>query len=316
MKTLISLFITLLPFGLAGQELTVATFNCEFLNTKKIHVKYGHSFYLSSSERNVWTDTHRQDKLQEASRAVAEVVARIDADMIVLTEVGDSSDVQLLLNEIEAEGTSYPHYAVGISTDYATGQHVAILSKIPFGSVSGTIPGRESFWEEPDDPETHEDTGISKGMSVSFTFAGRTIRLYGVHFSSESGGYEQDQQRIAQASIVRRNFLPHLNNGEIIIVAGDLNDRRGQPAINRIRGLDDIYGDLIQTGLARYFEEDEWDTRWTYQYEGIYQQIDHILISYNAKEVLHRSKGIQASTLDHGNELASDHRPFIVRFQF
>ena len=92
------------------------------------------------------------------------------------------------------------------------------------------------------------------------------IRFSSTDFTlaSERGGNEQDQQRIAQASLVRRHSLPAINEGAFVIVAGDLNDGRGEPALRRIRGLDDIWPDLIETGEARYFSEDDVDTRWTY----------------------------------------------------
>jgi predicted extracellular nuclease len=99
-------------------------------------------------------------------------------------------------------------------------------------------------------------------------------------------------------------------------VAGDLNDYRGQPAIHRIRGLDDIFDDLIQTGNVKYFEETELDTRWTYEYQGVRHQIDHILLSYSIKNICKKSGGIKTSVFEHNNHLASDHRPFIVILNF
>ena len=97
----------------------------------------------------------------------------------------------------------------------------------------------------------------------------------------------------------------------MVIVAGDLNDRRGQPAIHRIRGLDDIHEDLIQTGHAKFFEDTALDTRWTFEFQGIRNQLDHILLSPAVKDACLQG-GIDARTVDHGNALASDHRAFVV----
>ena len=41
-----------------------------------------------------------------------------------------------------------------------------------------------------------------------------------------------------------------LNAGDDNVLAGDLNDWRGQPAIRSVRGLDDIWPDLLQAGNA------------------------------------------------------------------
>jgi exonuclease III len=45
--------------------------------------------------------------------------------------------------------------------------------------------------------------------------------------------------------------------------------------------------------------------------EGIRLQIDHILLSNSVKEAT-KQGGVKAHTLDHGNKLASDHRPLVV----
>ena len=84
--------------------------------------------------------------------------------------------------------------------------------------------------------------------------------------------------------------------------------------LQRIRGQDDIDEDLIQTGQTQYFDKVKLDTRWTYQFEGVRQQIDHILLSYSVKDACKRG-GIKARTVDHGNSLASDHRPMVVEMK-
>jgi endonuclease/exonuclease/phosphatase family metal-dependent hydrolase len=201
--------------------------------------------------------------------------------------------------------------AVCDSADTVTKQYVAVLSRFPLTDISVTIPGREGYLDEPDDPESEDDTGISKGMRVTIVAQDREFILYVLHLASEGGGYEQDQQRISQASIVRRRYLPAVRDGGMVIVAGDLNEKRGQPTLHRIRGLHDIDEDLIQTGHKEYFDSAELDTRWTYEFEGVRQQIDHILLSYSVKDACKRG-GIRARTLTHNNPLASDHRPFIV----
>ncbi len=313
---ILGLGLTLLvQTGLAQDNiLTIATFNCEFLTRPKVHVKFGLPFNIgkaTAEERQEWDQPgFRDQQFNEAAKEVAKVITMVNADVIALTEVGDETDVAELQNEIHDLGLDYPHRAVGRSRDTFTRQHVGILSKFLLNDIVVEIPGREIYVEEPDDPEREDDTGISKGMRVSFVAFGREFLLYVVHLASEAGGYDQDQQRIAQASILRRHYLREIKEGELVIVAGDLNDRRGQPAVRRIRGLDDIHEDLIQTGHKGYFD-DRLDTRWTYEFEGIREQIDHILLSFSVKNACKRS-GISARTIDHENELASDHRPLVV----
>ena len=306
----------------AADEVRVATFNCEFLVRSKVHIKFGHPFRLTGTDLTTWSNaSHRDQKFNEAAKAVAVFLDTIDADVLVLTEVGDQQDVNELKAEIAALGLSYPHVVVCKSGDSMTGQHVAVLSKRPLQAYltdgNAIIPGRELYDKELDDPETEADTGISKGLHVSFE-AGDTethlIHLYGLHLASERGEHNQDAQRIAQASIARRDYLKHLNAGEHVIVAGDLNDHRGQPALRRIRGRDDIYGDLIQTGHANIFKTDR-DQRWTYEFMGVRQQIDHMLISRSIRDACGVSN-IKPQVVSQTSSLVSDHRPFVLDLKF
>lgn len=314
-------FSAAIVFDIRCQEtLTIATFNCEFLTLPKVHVKFGLPFDLKSADKKVQKDWDKSEfrsaKFEEAATVVGEFLASLNADVLALTEVGNLDDMSVLQHKLLQLGAEYPYLEVGKSQSGNTAQNVAVLSKFPLKDPVYRIPGREGYLEEPDDPETENDTGISKGMRVTVHKEGRDFILYVLHLQSERGGHGQDQQRIAQASIVRRHALPHLQNGELVIIAGDLNDHRGQPTLNRIRGLDDIYEDLIQTGHKEYFETNAWDTRWTYEFEGIRGQIDHILLSYSIKDLCQSPKNIRARTVENKNDLVSDHNPLIVHLTF
>ena len=304
-----------------AETITVSTFNAEFLYPAKVHIKYGLKFKMADNteeEQEQWeVPRFRNKKFEESVKAVARVIAKIETDVLALTEVGKQADVDQLVKAISDSGVEYPYVAVCDCNDL-TGQHVAILSKLPFvaESVIRQIPGREGYEAEPDDPDEQLDNGVSKGMRVTVDFNGTPVHIYAVHLASERGGHEKDQQRIAQASIVRRHAIPSLNNGEHVIIAGDLNDRRGQPAIKRMRGLDDIWPDLIQTGHWKFFEEGEEASRWTYQFRGELNQIDHVLVSYSLRK--NQSDSISTSVLDIPqveNPAISDHRPLIVTIE-
>src|SRR5918993_1720771 len=305
MRAWLAAFLLLLPALARGEELTIATFNTEFLTRPKVHVKFGFPFDLEDQAHlAIWNAPGiRDQKFAEGAAAVAKVVASIKADVIVLTEVGDERDVRELASAIAGEGLSYPHVEVCACTDTATRQHVAVLSRFPLTGVLRAIPGREGYYRELDDADSEDDTGISKGILVSFEVAGCVFQLYGLHHASERGGNEQDQQRIAQASLVRRHSLPAINAGELVIVAGDLNHGRGEPAFRRIRGLDDILPDLIQTGSFAYFKDTDPGSRWTYEFQGERNQIDHVLISPSIKEIV-KSGGIKPRVPDQPNRLA------------
>ena len=311
-----TLLLTLLYFfhslSAISQEITVATFNAEFLNKSRIHVKFGKQFDItreSKKEQKFWSsDNNRSAKFAEASANVAQMIKRIDADIITLTEVGGDDNLKVLIDDLNEIGVNYTHWEVCACTDSFTGQHVAVLSKFPLKEVWPQIPGRSIYLEE-SDGDSEGETGISKGLKVTATINQKDIDIFVLHLKSERGGFDSDAKRLAQSSIARRAIIKQLNAGRQVIVTGDLNSEKGSPSIYRLRGFDDLYEELIQTGHSDYFENT--DIRWTYNYKGETEQIDHILVSPG----LSKSTDIKTSILETGDDKISDHNPVIVKLK-
>lgn len=308
----LSVLLVFSALYIQAQEITVATFNAEFLNKSRVHIKYGLSFDISKEpkkEQKFWSkEENRTAKLQEASAKVAKVIKQLNADVLTLTEVGDSADIAILVEELKKLELNYKYQQVCDCKDRFTQQHVAVLSKYPIKDVWTEIPGRSIYLEELDG-DTEDDTGISKGLKVTLQIQNKEIDLFVLHLKSERGGFDSDAKRIAQASIARRSIIKLLNEGRNVIVTGDLNAEKGSPTLYRLRGFDDIYEELIQTGDSRYFENT--DIRWTYKYKGETEQIDHILISQSLSE---RNK-IKTSIIEVTDQFISDHNPVIVSLQ-
>lgn len=314
--------------GEAADAVKVGTLNCEFLIKDKVHVKFGlplETKQWTQAQKDQWTPAFRDEQFAKAVKAVAKVLKTMGADVIALCEVGDEADVEALRLAVGAEGLDYPHKAVCKSSDTATGQHVAVLSKRPLTLMLQALPGRKAYDKELDEPEEEGDTGVSKGMLVKFEAGGKPVHLFVAHLASERLGHEQDAQRLAQASIVRRAALPLLDKGEHVIVAGDFNAHRGSPALRRLMGRDDIGEDLLQTAgpvahpRKQNESNDDYNKRvgghWSYEFAGQRKQIDHVLISRTLKPS--GGAGIQTTFFDadatiEGAGKASDHRGLVV----
>ncbi|MFK8104723.1 MAG: endonuclease/exonuclease/phosphatase family protein [Saprospiraceae bacterium] len=275
-------------------------------------MKYGFPFRLQRVDQIEWNKPdYRQEKFEEATMVIANFLDSLNSDIYTLTEVGSEEDVKFLQKLLKKKNKEYKYVAVADSQDNATGQNVAIISKYKLKDVVKEIPGREFYISEEDDPEEIYDTGISKGMCATIKVEAYEFIVYVLHFVSERGGQKEDKQRVAQASVARRHMLKFLQEDKKVIITGDLNDHRGQPTLQRIRGLDDIFEDFIQTGSTKYFPEEKLDTRWTHKFRGEFKQIDHILLSLSIKDICKRS-GIKAMTHIHRNPEVSDHNAFSV----
>ena len=108
----------------ADHELTIATFNCEFLTRPKVHMKFDEPFDLSAARREIWDQPgYRDQKFSEAAQAVAKTIVEINADVIGLEEVGNEQDVKELLEEVRKLGLDYPHCVVGRPVEQRTYQN-------------------------------------------------------------------------------------------------------------------------------------------------------------------------------------------------
>ena len=98
-------WIVVVAMGLSlpayGESWTLATFNAEFLNRDKVHIKFGLKFNLEDEPEDVqetWAnEAYRQARFEEASQAVAKLLAELKADVLALTEVGNRSEVDVLV---------------------------------------------------------------------------------------------------------------------------------------------------------------------------------------------------------------------------
>ena len=311
-------FLLLVGFSgqLWAQSLRLATFNCEFLLPNKVHIKYGLPFDNKKLPQEWRDERFRQKKFAASVDVVATHLVRLQADVLGLTEVGDQAAVQALVEALKKKGVDYPHWKVCQSGDTGTGQHVAILSKFPLKDIVPNFPNRGLYFAESDYEQTYS-TDITKGMKATVTAHGIDLNVFVFHFKSERGGEDSDQQRLMQAEIARRVSLPYIQQGKHVVIMGDLNSEPRHEVLLTVRGFRDIGAELLQTGDLYYFDDPK--VRWTYNYRGQMEQLDHILLSMSLTDLCgendYRQKkwGIQTTIIPTNNEAISDHNAVIVQ---
>lgn len=180
-------------------------------------------------------------------------------------------------------------------------------------------PGRV----EPDSPAFSADEalgfeGTRKSMAVQFTFNGEDVFLINNHLKSKTGDSALfgDQQPIEEGTLVQRVFQADEINDFVtnllradpeanVVVLGDMND------FEFSRTLDVLKGD----NLANLVEWVPAEDRYTFNYDGNSQVLDHILVSDGLAgraeiDIVHLNA-------DFGQSLrSSDHDPVLARFDF
>lgn len=253
----------------------------------------------------------------KATKAVAQHIKLLDANIIGLTEAGNEAEVKILVDILTSIGVKYPYWNTCKSSDRLTGQHVAILSKLKLKKVEDHFEGRGLYFTESDKDETAE-TGISKGLKATVKLRGNEVNIFLLHLKSERGNDESDRQRVKQAEIIRNVTRPYLEEGKHVIVMGDFNSEKRHEVLLTLRGFNDTFHELAQTGDDYYFKD--FSNRWTYQFKGNREQIDHILLSLPLTKLFRSNRtatfGIETNIIVTADEFISDHNAVVIGLTF
>ncbi|MFS0777761.1 5'-nucleotidase C-terminal domain-containing protein [Neobacillus sp. 3P2-tot-E-2] len=262
-------------------------------------------------ENFVATDTAKRDKL---AKSMVENLG--SPDIIGLVEVLDDSGETN--NGIVKADANYK--ALSEAIQGFGGPTYAWTEIAPVDGEDGGVPGgniRVGYLYNPDRvtlneaPEGDATTGVAyengsltlnpgridptnaafnssrKPLAAEFTFQGEEVIVINNHFNSKGGDeplfgknqppyLESEAQRVQIATIVN-NFVSDIkvkNEDANVVVLGDLNDFEFSAPLAALKG-DDLTN-LVETLPA--------SERYTYNYQGNAQVLDHILVSNNLAE--------------------------------
>ncbi|MDF5711033.1 MAG: CARDB domain-containing protein [Nostoc sp. S4] len=165
------------------------------------------------------------------------------------------------------------------------------------------------------DPTNSAFTTSRKPLVGEFTFNGKTVYLVGNHFNSKGGDQplygpnqpptlSSETQRQQQATVVK-NFVQSIlaiDPNANVAVVGDLNDFEFSNPVSI----------LESAGLTSLIETLPQNERYTYNFEGNAQTLDHVLVS---NSLLSKLDGYDVVHIN--SEFAdqdSDHDPSLARF--
>ena len=161
-----------------------------------------------------------------------------------------------------------------------------------------------------------------KPLVGEFMFKGKRVFVIANHFDAKLGDQSADGrfQFPAQSSAVQRagqaltehDFVERLlgiDKKADVVVVGDLNDYQFSPALSLLRtGTADASGDSILTDLITTLPIDQ---QYTYDFDGVSEVLDHILVSTGLGNPDYQVVHINSEYADQ----VSDHDPQVVRLK-
>lgn len=225
------------------------------------------------------------DEVDAKLERVAGVLARIDADLVLLQEVEN-----LPLAEALAARAGYPEARLVEAFD-PRGIDVAVLSRAPIGRyvshLGETGPDGRPLWSR-DCVEAHAAA------------QGGALVLVGTHLVSkitDPGG----DRREAQAARMREiaDAVSASDPDALVLVGGDLNDEPGSHSLGPLLGDGEWVDPLEQVGLG---------VAWTWSGASGGARLDYLLLPRNQAW-----RAVSAAVVEGADvAAASDHRPVVV----
>ncbi|MGV3531473.1 MAG: endonuclease/exonuclease/phosphatase family protein [Chthoniobacteraceae bacterium] len=244
-------------------------------------------------------------KPPEAVAALVRIIAEINPDILGLCEMGDPdqfADFQVKLREA---GLGYTASAYVEGAD--TVRHLALLSRFPIASHDSRSDVRYLL----NGVEERVQRGfLDVTVQVNPDYQ---LRLVGAHLKSKLAAPEGESlMRRHEAQLLRKHIErilaadPQVN----LLLFGDFNDQRNEPAIQEIMGTRGTAAHLVDLPA-----QDAVGDRWTHYWKvaDVYSRLDYLF----ASPALIREVSKEKTLIYRGPDwlTASDHRPVYTSIQ-
>lgn len=283
------MFLLFVAVSLRAETLTVATYNVE---------NYGPANRMTEAG-------YRKDypKPEPEKRALRAVIRGVNADVLVLQEMGVQAYLDELRRDLKAEGLDYPHAALATAAD--ADRHLALLSKRPLKSVVTHTDLQFTYFGG---KET-----VKRGLlEATVSAVGGDVTIFAVHLKSRFTERPDDPQsavrRAGEATAIRDRVLTRFPTPATarFIVLGDCNDSRSSKASTFLQKR----GKTVISSLVP--ATDSRGELWSHAYrrEESYSRVDQIFVSPGLKAAV--NGGVGRIYDGDGVREASDHRPVLI----
>jgi predicted extracellular nuclease len=262
-----------------------------------------HNFVNNVFDDNIGDDETPQSlsDYQAQVAAIAGVIRDQDPDVVVFAEIENQAVLDVLATALEG---AYPHTSLVEGND-PRGLTIAAMSKVP---IDETVTHKDDQF---DGGNPQENYRFSRDVpEYHLTFEGQRFVLLGVHYRSK-GQPDADppipddpDKRLAEGIQTRfiADTLIAADPERAVIVLGDFNDLPDSPVVQAVKGSDFVSAaDSVPT-----------DVRWTFDFQGSKELIDHQLSS----PVISGQLDTTSVTIPHGAAIddASDHSPIMATY--
>lgn len=282
-----------LGVSLHAETLTVATYNVEN--------------YVATDRMTEGGYRKDYPKPETQKTALRKVIRGVNADVLILQEMGGAGYVEELQRDLASDGASYPHAVLLEAAD--PDRHLVVLSRRALGAVVRHASLEFDYFKSREQ--------VKRGViEVKLPTSAGDLIIFGVHLKSRFTDRPDDPlsslRRLGEATAVRDLLAGRVTAPEaaMVLILGDFNDDKKSKTLERIlrRGKKPLLK-LLPAADSR-------GETWTHAYrkEDSYSRVDHILVSPALEPMVVHA----VATIYDGSGVleASDHRPVVVTLDF
>ncbi len=203
-----------------------------------------------------------EDELQKHVHELADAILRLGADVVALQEIENEASLEALR---DALGDAMPYSVIG-EAGFAASMDVAVVSRQPIEDVIGHRD--DEVLVRPDGTETEFSRELLEVHTTART--GLPVVVFAAHFKAKTK--DDPGRRLAEAETAARlvNETADAHPDAVVVLAGDLNDTPGSPALDAMTG---------DGGLIRVADDLTKGAQITYRFMNRGEAIDHILLA-------------------------------------
>ncbi len=288
-----ALFALLLPAALTGAERESVTF-CAY-NLKN---------YLGMERFVNGARVPDTPKPEKEIAAVVKLITHLKPDALGISEIGQESDLRHLQRRLQDAGLSLPNLEYCHGGDPT--RRLALLTRLPIVARNS----RTALKYQIGDLSFPVQRGFLDATLRLRT--GLDVRFVGVHLKSKRPVPEADESlmRRNEARLLRAHLdgLIAANPDEKIIVYGDFNEHRHEPAMVDIVGEPRPPGGLFEMHL-RDSRQETWTHYW--KDADVYSRFDYIFFTRTLNKYMDRRGSSICDAPDYYD--GSDHRPTVAK---
>lgn len=269
--------------GKAGGKIRVCSWNV-------------HNYCVANRPINGKWREHPKPEAEKA--ALRKTLSAINADVVLLQEMGDEAYLAELRDALAREGLAYPYCAI---TSFDAHARVAIMSRIKpekfhdCSDISFEFKGEKTF----------SPRGT---IGAEFKTAGKSWHAFSIHLKSKSGARKADEQfypfRFAEARTIDARIFS-ITGGGPTVIAGDFNNEPSPALMRNFKKLGARMlggGDFASAGAYTYY----------WKKKGIAYVYDYFAVNAPMEKFAGGPKIINFPAARE----ASDHLPIVADFDF